>query len=35
LKFVLKANRADEILAQLRNLLDTLAGASADAIRAD
>ena len=35
LKFILKAARADEVLAHLRSLLDQLAGAPADAVRAD
>jgi transcription-repair coupling factor (superfamily II helicase) len=35
LKFTLKAMRADEVLAALRNLLEQLAGAVADPVRAD
>jgi transcription-repair coupling factor (superfamily II helicase) len=35
LKFSLKVMRADEVLAALRTLLDQLAGAIADTVRAD
>ena len=35
LKFVLKFSRADEVLAQLRTLLEQLVSAPADAVRAD
>jgi len=35
LKFNLKVHRADEVLSHIRNLLDQLAGAPADEVRAD
>ncbi|PYY07631.1 MAG: transcription-repair coupling factor [Acidobacteria bacterium] len=35
LKFNLKLQRADEVLSRIRNLLDQLAGAPADEVRAD
>jgi transcription-repair coupling factor (superfamily II helicase) len=35
LKFNLKVHRADEVLSQIRGLLDQLAGAPADEVRAD
>ena len=35
LKFNLKAQRADEVIEGLRNLLDQLSGSTADTVRAD